>query len=351
MKFFTKPRFGIDIGNRTLKAVRLKKKGGKIHLDKFIFYDLSDGNAKYPHVSGLDETLKALIEVAGFKNHQVFACLDDNNVGTYDLALPQMPANDLAEAVTSELESRIGFPIEEASIDHIVRGETTVNGETMLSIKAYCARLTEITALSNLLSHSQVNLAHIDVTMLSNIAMLDFNGYLDEETHSIIVDFGETKTTTALVNNKKLIATYDITTSLGTINRRLQESIGMNYLDAEKIKTKSAQKHGEEESKETEIIDGVYLDLFQNLQRSMEFFRASAGGAPISKILAIGGGSQYPSIIATMEATCGLQTIVANPFRNIEIFSNKGSNNERIGQIAAHMGTAVGLALRGIDAA
>lgn len=356
MKWPSKPRIGLDIGNRTLKALKLKKSGDKIYLERYFFYDLAEGNAKFPQVAAIEETLKALVDVAGFKKHLVSGSIDDADVSTFDLQLPKMPDSDLNEAVANEIESRINYPIEEASVDHIVLKETERDGEITLDLRAYCARMSDIKAILGVLDDASLSLDTLDVTMLANIGMLNFNGYLTDDVFNVVLDIGETKISAALVHGKKPVTTNVVPISLGAINRALQDQLKMSYLDAEKLKNSTAQKQegaaAEASAMALNVVDGVYLEIFQQLQRSMDFFRSMAKGQPIDKILAIGGGAQYGSVLSTIEATCGAPTIAANPFRNIEIFDKKGkSNNEKIGTLAPHMATAVGLALRGLNVA
>jgi type IV pilus assembly protein PilM len=346
-----KPQVGLDLGNRTLKALKLKKKGEKVFLEKHFFYDLAESNPKFPSVSNLEETLKGLVEVAGLKNQPVASCVDDSEISTFELSLPDMPASDLAEAVASEVEPRINFPLEDASIDHLIVSRSKVDGEDMLTVKVYCARKNEIKSFINILQAAQLQPQSIDVAMLANIEMLSFNDYLESDKFAMVLDMGETKTNAALVRGQKLIVTNTIPVALGSINRRLQEAMGVSYLDAEKLKLHASMRTADEESQANNIVDIVYLELFQQLQRSMEFFRVSTSGQPISRILLIGGGSQYQAVRATIEATCGAETVSANPFRNIEIFAKGQAQSDKFGKIAAHMGTAVGLALRGLNAA
>jgi type IV pilus assembly protein PilM len=341
-----KKEMGLDIGSRTLKGLKLKKKSGKIVLDRFFFYDLAENNDEFPIISNLGDSLKAIVEVNGLAGTSVNLSLNENDVLIFDLDLPIMPEADLAAAIANEIEQRISFPITEASIGHSVlaRGEK-------LTIKAFCVRIDDIKKNLVLLHDSLLQPESMEVATLSNIAMLEFNGYLDAESYTALIDLGETKTSTALLKGGKLIATNSIPISLGTINSRLKQASNVIYMDAENIK-KSVTAKERENGAAQEIVESVYVEILKELQRGIEFFQMTTNEQPIQKIFAIGGGSQYGSLLSAIQASCGIDTIAANPFRNIEIFTKSKSEKQNlaIGSLAPHMGTAVGLALRKLNA-
>ncbi len=349
MKWGAKIQVGLDVGGRTVKALQLRKKDDKVFLDKHLFYDLATSNKKFPLVSGLNETLAGLIEVSGFKNLGTSSCIDDSEIAKFDLSLPQIPKNEIADAVLGEVERRIHFPIEEASIDYKIVTDLKINTTGPIVVKAFCTRLSGIQAQIAMIESANLKPENIDVAMLANISMLAFNGYLEDESYSVIVDLGETRTSIALILGRTHLSTNSIQTSFGTINRKLAENTSITYMQAEEIKLRVSQAQTEEQTEVSNIIEAVYLDLFRQIQKSMEFFKASTSGNAISKMLLFGGGSRFPSIATTLNSIFEIETIVVNPFRKIEIFNKEKENTEQIGLICSHMGTAVGLALRGLD--
>ncbi len=345
----TKTSVGIDLGNRTVKALQLKKKADKVILDKHFFYDLANANPSFPAVSNLGSTLAGLVEVAGFKNLATSSCIDDSEVVRFDLSFPNIPKNEVAEAVKGEVEQRIHFPIDEASIEYKIITDPEKPTDDVINVKAFCTRLASIKSQIQLLEKASLRPESIDIAMLANISTLAFNSYLEDDSFSVVIDLGETRTSIALLQGRTHLLSNIIQTAFGTINRRLAESMSLNYMQAEEIKLRISQAQGEEQTEVSNIIEAVYLDLFRQLQKSMEFFKASTSGKSISRIYLIGGGSRFTSIATTISSIFELETILVNPFRNIEIFEKDKQNTEQIGLIASHLTTVVGLALRGLN--
>ncbi len=349
MKWGSKAQIGLDIGNRTVKALLLKKKSKKVFLDKYFFYDLATNNQKFPLVSNLGETLAGLVDVAGLKNLGAAGCIDDSEVAKFDLTFPPLPKSEIAGAVLGEVEQRIHFPIDEASIEHKIVSGPKDGPIDSIYVKAYCTRLSGIKTQVQLFEKAHLQPECIDMAMLANISMLAFNGYIEDESHAVIIDLGETRTSIALISGSTLLLTNTIQTGFGTINRRLIESASISYHQAEEIKLRISQTQGDELNDASNIIEAVYLDLFRQMQKSMEYFKANTSGKIISKILIFGGGSRFPSIGATLNSIFEIETVLVNPFRNIEIFNKDTQNTEEIGLISPHMATVVGLALRGLN--
>ena len=152
MSWLFKPTIGLDIGHRTLKALYLKKKGKKIVLDKYFFYDLAESNAKFPQISDLDETLRGLVEVTGLKTFGVSSCVDDSETSLFDLTLPKMPKADIEGAVASEVEPRLNFPIDDASISFTIHPSST---DKKLNLKVLCKRPASVSAMGRS-GHSKI---------------------------------------------------------------------------------------------------------------------------------------------------------------------------------------------------
>ena len=350
MKWMTKAQYGVDLGHRTIKGLKLVKRSGKVHLDTFFYHDLAEGNDTFPAVKNLGETLKGICEVKGFSGKAVASSIDDSEVETFDLILPTMPENDLRSAVMNEVESRISYPVEEASVDYVRLSTSKDDNQENVALKAYCLKVERIKSHLALLKSASLTASSMETSMLANIAMLEFNSYLDDDGSTVIVDLGETKANIGLLLGRKLAMMHSVSTSLGTINGNLMRKLGISYLEAEAIKVKSSSRSDDDGSPEVlQIVDETYLELFHQLQKAIEYFRATARVQKLARIFLIGGGSQYQPVASLIERTCRAETVVVNPFRNIEIFAKDKPENEKIADLSPYMSTAVGLALRGLD--
>jgi len=88
------------------------------------------------------------------------------------------------------------------------------------------------------------------------------------------------------------------------------------------------------------------------VKKTMDFYRATAeeGGESIQKILVAGGGSKLPGLADFLAKRFEIPVEVFDPFRQIEVDSRK-FDPDYMREVIPEMAVAVGLALRGVEAA
>jgi len=85
------------------------------------------------------------------------------------------------------------------------------------------------------------------------------------------------------------------------------------------------------------------------IQKTFDFYRATTedNQTVVQKILISGGGSKLSGLAAELSRRLELPVEVLNPFRNINVDSNK-FDPAYLNEIMPEMAVAVGLAVRGV---
>jgi type IV pilus assembly protein PilM len=84
------------------------------------------------------------------------------------------------------------------------------------------------------------------------------------------------------------------------------------------------------------------------IQKTFDFFRASAAGEHIEKIYLAGGSSKVPGLVESLRQEFSLPVEILNPFQRIAPPMD-GSAAHLVDQNAGQMAVAVGLALRSFE--
>jgi type IV pilus assembly protein PilM len=234
-------------------------------------------------------------------------------------------------------------------MDHVILERHTEEGQNVLTIKAYVARIEKIKKHLNLLRSAAIKPQSLETAMLANVAMLDYNGYLSDADNYVVIDLGESKTNVALVMVKKLVFLNALPIAGGLINKQLIEKKGLTYQDAELVKLNYSQTHTAEDPDHAAAVESVLLDLLNGIQHSIDYFKVYTKESPISRIYLIGGLSHDRHVASAIENICKIETLVPNPFKNIDIYGAGQAEGEQVAKLAPQFGTAVGLALRGLD--
>jgi type IV pilus assembly protein PilM len=132
----------------------------------------------------------------------------------------------------------------------------------------------------------------------------------------------------------------------------LQKELGLSFEQAEAVKRGSPLPEGIQARPIQPIIETVSDILALEVRKTMDFYRATAdeGETSIQKILLAGGGSKLPGLGEYLAKRFEIPVEVFDPFRQIQVDPNK-FDPEYMREIIPEMAVAVGLALRGVEAA
>ncbi len=339
MSFFKKSVLGVDLGTRTIKGIRLKKnKTGKMVLAGHFFQDLSQTTENFPSNCNREEALKAALEIHSLGSSDAATTVKDSDVLTFNLELPTMSERELAQVVPQEIAEQSQLNIDDLSCDFIVYPN---------NVKAHCVKKEVVMKQMKLLENVGLKPTSIESEMMAITSMLEFNDYLDKKEVVVVFDLGESHVNSGLIAEGILMLTRSNKTSFGTVNAKLKDEFNLSYQQAELLKHEYDffAGPGTEKTDITTILDDVYTEIFKTIKEDLEYYQeCSESLMRIDRVLLVGGGSQIKSAVKIIEKFLKTTAVVVNPFRNIDIFSNKELTDE-VAELAPYMGTAVGLAL------
>src|SRR5438552_1626200 len=127
----------------------------------------------------------------------------------------------------------------------------------------------------------------------------------------------------------------------------LQKELDLSFDDAEALKLGKKVGTVSEDAK-TPILQQVTEIIVLEIQKTFDFFRASAAGEHIEKIYLAGGSSKVRGLVEALRQEFSLPVEIFNPFQRIAPPA-EGPGVELIEQNAGQMAVAVGLALRSFE--
>ena len=84
------------------------------------------------------------------------------------------------------------------------------------------------------------------------------------------------------------------------------------------------------------------------IQKTFDFFRASAAGEHIEKIYLAGGSAKVPGLVEALRHEFSMPVELFNPFQKV-LAPADGAGAELVEQNAGQLAVAVGLALRSFE--
>jgi type IV pilus assembly protein PilM len=141
--------------------------------------------------------------------------------------------------------------------------------------------------------------------------------------------------------------TRDVSVGGNQYTDSLQKELDLNFDDAERLKKGEAIASVSDEQK-TQILRSVSDILTLEIQKTFDFFRATASGENIQRIVMAGGTARVPGLIDLLREEFAMPVEELYPFR--KIVPNPGRHSEeQIREMAPRLAIAVGLALRSFD--
>jgi type IV pilus assembly protein PilM len=142
--------------------------------------------------------------------------------------------------------------------------------------------------------------------------------------------------------------TRDVTMGGNQFTEEIQKQLNVSYDEAEKLKVggDASQDHDSVVPQEVErVIQGVADQMAGEIQRSLDFYTATAADSRIARLYLSGGTARIPALFKAIEQRIGVPVEILNPFKGVEVDNRKFDPNY-VMEIAPSAAVGVGLALR-----
>ncbi|HKZ03414.1 MAG TPA: type IV pilus assembly protein PilM [Pyrinomonadaceae bacterium] len=342
---------GLDIGSSSVKAVELNKKGGGLQLVSLGFENLQPDTVVDGQIMELNNVSNVINSIFGehqIRTNRVAAGVSGHSVIVKNIVLPQMSEDELQESFSWHAEEHIPFDIADVNLDYQITG----NSADALHVLMAACKSDKIANLKQAiqLAGKQPVLIDIDAFALQNCYEVNYQPR-DGEVVALL-NIGAATMNINILNGQRSIFTRDASVGGSQYTNLLQKELGLTFEQAEAVKRGMPLPEGVESKPIQPIIETVSDILALEVRKTMDFYRATSkdGESAIQKILLAGGGSKLPGLGQYLARRFEIPVEEFNPFRQIEV-DGKKFDPDYMREIIPEMAVAVGLALRGVDAA
>jgi type IV pilus assembly protein PilM len=160
-----------------------------------------------------------------------------------------------------------------------------------------------------------------------------------------LLNLGASVMSINIVKGSTPLFTRDVSVGGNQYTDALQKELDLSFEDAEAFKLGKKLASVSEDAK-APILQQVTELIVLEIQKTFDFFRATAAGEHIERIYLAGGSSQVAGLIEALRREFSLPVDVLNPFQRIEPPHGSGTLLETQ---APQLSVAVGLALRSFE--
>ena len=337
---------GLDIGAHSIKVCEVSGSPGKVKVDKFGVFKLSEASLiedEFQKPSEIVEGILAAFKQAGINSKVVCLGLYGPNTMTKRLNTPEGTKEEIEDHVLWEAEQYITFGAEESMIDFQILGENEGGGKDAL---VAAAKNDIVESFTEILKSARMQLKVVDLNViaLSNIFEEVAGDNLEEFAQgTLLLDFGAQTTKIVIYKRGGPIFTKEIPVGGGLITEEIQRQMGVSYEEAEDLKT-TPDENGNLPQEILDIINAQVDQQVAEVRKNINFYVTQGSAEKVSHCFVTGGSSLLPGLIDKLSVVAGI------PVEKLDIFSVVKIDEKKLGdnleQVAAISPIVIGLAMR-----
>lgn len=341
---------GVDIGSSSVKAVELQRKGGNLHLASLGYENLRvdtivDGQIM--ELNNVSDVITSIFSEHKIKTTQVAAGVSGHSVIVKNIVVPKMSEEELHESFSWHAEEHIPFDIADVNLDYQITG----NADDALSVLMAACKSDKIANVKQAIQLAGKHPVIIDVDAFALQNCYEINYRPAPGVVVALLNIGAATMNINILNGSRSIFARDASVGGSQYTSLLQKELGLSFEQAEGVKRGMPLPEGIEARPIQPIIETVSDILALEIQKTMDFYRATAedGDSSIQKILLCGGGAKLPGLSEYLAKRFEIPVEFFDPFKEIAVDARR-FDPDYMREVVSEMAVAVGLALRGVDA-
>jgi type IV pilus assembly protein PilM len=340
-----KGSIGFDIGSSYIKTVKLKEVRGGYELELFDLHPLPaelivDGSII--DSLRLVDSIKEMIRKTGIKTKDAVISISGHSSAIIKrISLPEMSEEELSESIKFEAEQYVPFDIEDVNLDFQIIGPKEEPGQ--MDVILVAVKKDIINEYIAVVKEAGLNPIIVDIDSFALENMYGVNYDIEPEKNVALLNIGASTINMSILKGGISVFTRDSSLGGNLHVEALRREFNISYESAERLKKgESVENISPDDA--AAVIESASEEILSEIIRSFDYYRSTTVHEDIAEVILSGGCAllkNFPSIIA---GRSGIETRVAEPFRNIKI--PKKFDRTYIEEMAPIMAVAVGLALR-----
>ncbi len=339
---------GLDIGSSAVKAVELKPSGKGYRVTAFaaepVPPDAIVDGAIIDAGSVADAIRRVFDGNKAFKTKEVCASLSGNAVIVKKITLPVMTENELSESIYWEAEQYIPFDIQDVNLDYqILDPGTGAAARGSMDVLLVAAKKEKIADYTSVIAQSGRTPVIVDVDAFALQNAFEVNYGLEAGRVVVLLNAGASAININILQGDQSVFTRDISMGGNAYTEAVQKELDLPFESAEQLK-KGIPVDGATFEEAQPVLHAVTENVLLEIQKTFDFFKATASSDQIDRIMLSGGASRVDGFKEMVQERFNAPVEEFDPFRAVTWDTKKLGGDPR--ELAATAAVAVGLALR-----
>jgi type IV pilus assembly protein PilM len=339
---------GLDIGSSAVKAVELKASGKSYKViafgaesvppDSIVDGAIIDGAA-------VADAIRRLFESRKIQTNDVAASLSGNAVIVKKITLPVMTEAELAESIYWEAEQYIPFDIQDVNLDYqIMDAGDALAGKSTMDVLLVAAKKEKIADYTGVIAQAGRSAVVVDVDAFALQNAFEVNYGVEPGQVVVLLNAGASATNINILQGDQSVFTRDISIGGNAYTEALQKELNLPYEQADQLK-RGEPVDGVTFEDARPVLRAVSENVMLEIQKTFDFFKATASSDRIDRIVVSGGASRAEGFLETLTERFDAPVELFDPFKRVA-FDAKRFHVDDVNEVARTAAVAVGLGLR-----
>lgn len=313
--------FGLDIGSSSIKVMQLVNNKGRQQLVRGYGVTAYETSSIKDGVIVDFKSLAASIQnlfkhdiIGEINTRRVAVSLPASRTFTRAMSLPEIPDNQLMQAVRIEAEQYIPMPIDDLYIDYTII-ERTDKGVELLAVATPKKIVDSYMLLIRMLGLEPIA---FDTTILAAGRL--FRQQIDlNDIPTVLIDFGGSSADIT-IHDKEIVVTGTIAGGGNAFTEQIAQKLGISKQEAHIVKTKYGLGKSKKQAEIVETLKPRLDALVKEIRRMIRYHEERSGSnQKIEQVITMGGGANMPGLSDYLTDAMRIPVRTCNPWQNLQL--------------------------------
>jgi type IV pilus assembly protein PilM len=339
---------GLDLCSSAVKSFELRPSGKCFRVAAFgtepVPPDAIVDGAIIDAAAVAEEIRRVFEGNRAFKTKDVCASLSGNAVIVKKITLPVMTPSELDDSIYWEAEQYIPFDIQDVNLDYqILDPGTGPDSRGSMEVLLVAAKKEKIGDYTGVIAQAGRAPVIVDVDAFALQNAYEVNYGLEGAHVVVLLNAGASAININILQGDQSVFTRDISIGGNAYTEAVQKELDLPFDSAEQLK-KGIPVDGASFEEAQPVLRAVTENVLLEIQKTFDFFKATAASEQIDRIMLSGGASRVDGFREMLHERIGAPVEEFDPFRAI-VWDGKKVGGDPT-EHAATAAVAVGLALR-----
>src|SRR5439155_1730348 len=286
---------GLDIGSSSIKAVELKATKAGYELVSFGMESLAPDTVVDGAIMDAPQVANAISKIFDaerIKTKNVATSVSGHPVMCKRMPLPLMTEEDLYDRIPSEASQHIPYDIADVNLSY----QLLESMDSQMDVLLVAVKKDKILNHTNVLAQAGKTPTIVDIDAFALQNCFEVNYEPDSAQTVALLNIGASVMNINIVRGGIPLFTRDVSVGGNQYTDALQKELDLSFEDAERLKKGDTLPSVTDDQRQ-QILRSVSDILTLEIQKTFDFFRATASGENIQRIVAAGGTARVKAVL------------------------------------------------------